>query len=148
VPVTSSFALALCVAGTGAVVLAPTEDVAKEYERKYQGVCPANELLKCLGYLAEHTNSTYGLRVELRRGMRAKAWEWAAALAAYDDTVLPQPDVFPFMESNDVVFDQVAEQTLKRYVELLNLKALPIVTKPVEKSPLKTVGWVVAGVGG
>jgi len=151
------------------VVLAPSDDVAAEYERKYEGACPSNELLKCMAYLAEHTNSTYGLRVELRRGTRAKTWEWAAELAAHDGTVMKQPEVFPFMESEDIVFDRLCEMTLKQYVEKLDLGKLPLVpTKvadvpkvekpkvevpkivtPLEpEHPLGTVGWIVAGVGG
>jgi len=121
--------------------------VRREYERKYEGACPANEELRCLAYLAEHTSSPYGLQVMLRRGAHAKTWEWVASLGAYDGTVLPQPDVFPFTDTGDIVFDKICEQTLTRYVELLNLKALPIVPTKVTTGPKTGPTGPTAGTG-
>lgn len=114
------------VIAVGKVEIASPSDVDAELKKKGQAFCAADNLFKCLSYIAEHTTSVHALRIELRRGGRVGEWELVANVVRVDGFVERQPDVFKFTQPDTVKLVPIARARLEEFVATLNLSTLPL----------------------
>jgi hypothetical protein len=122
----------------GRVEIASPSDVDAELKKKGQAFCSADNLFKCLAYIAEHTSSVHTLRVELRRGGRAGEWELLANVVRVDGVVELQTDVVKFTQPDAVKLVPIARPKLEEFIASLKLSALPLAppAKPVTSDPV------------
>lgn len=125
------------------VELANPDAVRVEFQRKFRGDCPENELSECLVWMADHTSSGYALRVELRK-LSPREWELTATLAARSRAEVAQPVArrFTFLESPEMSLKSAVKRELEAYSEQLGLEALPLnpgAAAPAVDAPLTAV---------
>lgn len=114
------------VISVGKVEIASPSDVDAELKKKGQAFCSAENLFKCLSYIADHTSSVHALRIELRRGGRANEWELLANVVRVDGEVERQTEVFKFTQPENAKLLPIARAKLEEFVASLKLSTLPL----------------------